>query len=42
VGVAVAVLSATGLMIWLKKLRARRQSAAVSRSRVVREKSAQA
>ncbi|HXZ08490.1 MAG TPA: PepSY-associated TM helix domain-containing protein [Paraburkholderia sp.] len=42
VGIAVAVLSATGLMIWLKKLRARRQSAAVSRSRVVREKSAQA
>jgi uncharacterized iron-regulated membrane protein len=34
VGLAVAVLSITGLMIWLKKLGARRRSAATSRSRV--------
>jgi uncharacterized iron-regulated membrane protein len=27
VGIAVAVLSATGLLIWLKKLNARRRSA---------------
>jgi uncharacterized iron-regulated membrane protein len=34
VGLVVAVLSITGLMIWLKKLGARRRSAATSRSRV--------
>jgi hypothetical protein len=34
VGLSVAVLSITGLMIWLKKLGARRRSASTSRSRV--------
>ncbi|WP_429256184.1 PepSY-associated TM helix domain-containing protein [Paraburkholderia sp. GAS334] len=44
-GIAVAILSATGLMIWLKKLGARRRSAAAaaaaSRSGVTRESAAQ-
>jgi uncharacterized iron-regulated membrane protein len=40
VGVAVAILSATGLMIWLKKLPARRRSTAASRSRVAQESAA--
>ncbi|SAL01750.1 PepSY-associated TM helix domain-containing protein [Caballeronia ptereochthonis] len=37
VGVAVAVLSATGLMIWLRKRSARRRSATASNARTTRE-----
>ena len=38
IGVAVAVLSATGLMIWLRKRAARRHSAAASNARTARER----